>query len=202
MTIYPPPPPAPPTFPPLTPIPSGLIIPLYSGIKPGIYLFETVSTDCIFLQSFFGAGFGKLFEGYNGLYLMGVPSGLMFSQNSVDFQPINSYASSITQIDDTHITVVFKNILGTKVQVETQSVPEHYGGWTVETIISGTVIADSAGESDAINSNTLPLLTGNAKSNTLPRIQRNIVRNHPLGNFTESDAGIPATAQITDLEAV
>jgi hypothetical protein len=186
----------------LTPVPSGWYYPPPSGVQPGTYFFETVGSDCIFLQTISGVGNGHIFEGINGIYLFGLSNGLLFADNAVDFTPISSYASSVTQMDSTGLTVIFKNTTGLKSYVYSQKIPETYNGWNLETTISGTMVSDSAGEPDEIISVNLPTLVGNSRSNTYPRVQRITSKTTPLGAFAKSDTGIPINAQITDLEAV
>ncbi len=148
----------------------------------------------------------KIFEGYNGTYLYNTPSGVIRSADFIDWVTVAGSASSITQVDYTQTTVIFKNAANATAEVYSQRVPETSGKWKLETVLSGVTITDSAGEPDALVSNGLPIIAGNSRSNTFPRVFRADNKSQPISPFSKSDTGLPQTypeiAAITDFEAV
>lgn len=193
-------------LPPIFLLPSGLVVP--SGITnpSGIFLFNIFGSTCNTVLILSGTGYPRIFEGINGIYFYSNPSGVLFSADDYEWLKVASYASSITQLEESNTTVIFQNNSSAKKSiVSSQKIPETTGGWKVECTLSGTLVADSAGSPDGIISFRLPVLTGNSLSNVFSRIQRSENTVSPI-SFARSDTGIPQVAptiaQITDLEAV
>lgn len=197
----------------ILPLPPPL--PVDSGYRDAIA--RMVSSGVVFLGAYPGSGtetflyiisgiYVRIFEGFNATYLFNTPSGVIRSSDFFDWTSVNSSASSITQIDYTQTTVIFKNLANASAQVYTQKVPEVRSKWTLDTTLSGMTVADSAGEPDALVSNGLPIIVGNSRANVYPRVVRSDQHVKPIDTFVKSDAGIPQTtpdiAQITDFEAV
>lgn len=191
--------------------PSGLVPPdgMFGNspvfIFSGSYVFNVFPDDPIVMQVYSG-GLIRIFEGYNGTYLMDTYSGVVFTDGGDVWRTITNYAASLTQLETNHITVLFKQITSSTVQVYTQIVPETTSGWVLQTTISGTTISDSAGQPDQLVSSNLPILVGNSRVSTSSRIWRNDNLNIPLGVFSDSDTGIPQVtptiARITELDAI
>ena len=187
--------------------PSGFLGNYTPYINSGVFLFETTVDDCLYLSTF-ESKFSRIFEGNSSIYIYNTVSGVLTSTDYLTFHPIISYATSITQLESGAdiTTLIFQSRNDITTVVKSQKYPETYNNWTTETTLQGVIVSDSLSDSDAITGLVdLPTLIGNSRSNTYFRIWRNIGNISPIGNFTESDGGIPqilpTIALITDLES-
>jgi len=194
-----------PPMPPPIWYPSGFLDSIY--ISSGVVLVSVYpGAGCDTLLYITSGTYVKIFEGFNGTYLFNTPSGVIFSEDNLEWNKVATSADYLAQIDTSQTTILFRNFTNTTTRVYSQVTPESPTGWVWDTTLSGTTTADVLSDADAIVSSILPTLVGNSKSNVYPRVQRNTERTKPISIFTKSDTGIPQVtpniAQITDLEAL
>jgi hypothetical protein len=173
-------------------LPSGTII-------NSCYIFSTYD-DSYLLNTISGAGFGKLYQNDDHLYLYNVSSGLVQDPDS-EINALSIY-SNIKSICTTlgNVLVITKSNNLTNTAIYTKPIVS--GIFVLESILPN-IISDCSLADDGHPLVDIPVLLGNSRLSSASRIVRSNLNTAPISPFTKSDTGIipSGLVLITDLEA-